>query len=582
VGQVENRQEQSFDDLLDRAAEALRRAPVPQGPPLEAIARVLQEVPEGDVIPLAIMTRIRTMKRLARIAVAASVLMAVGLLVSWLMMGGGSTNLAFADVVKALANVRTATFDHMTEVKNPWDGKQNTYKSKIMFLAPSRERSVDLGSANDEGSISITDYQTWDFLELKPKQKRALALVITDGDPKIKQPAGTPSSVFETVRQIFRGGGSFHGGKVESLGKKEIDGREVVGFRAVCSNTNNITLWADPQTARPVRVEYDSPPYHSHSVFSNFRYNMELDPSLFSLEPPAGYSVQSETLTMPIEEDLVNILRLVAEHNHDTFPAAIVTTNKEVVQATQAAIKSEAEWMKMVGPLTQKLATMHSKGSFFYEFLKPENDSHYVGGGVTLGAPGRPILWYKPTGADKYRVIYADLSVKEAAPAEIKNFCKTPEGNTVRTMKIDAFVQDERHLIEMVRVYAAQQNGLLPPTLSARDIESGAKAPFEKEIEAKHGTSCEARTKAMQDERFMKTYMGLVMKCVRGLDVLRDLKPANDPHYAGGGVKLGTPDRPIFWYRPTGAAKYRVIYADLSVKEMAADEVKKWAAAKPK
>ena len=39
-------------------------------------------------------------------------------------------------------------------------------------------------------------------------------------------------------------------------------------------------------------------------------------------------------------------------------------------------------------------------------------------------------------------------------------------------------------------------------------------------------------------------------------------------------MKLGTPDRPIFWYKLTGAEKYRVIYADLSVKEMTADEVK--------
>jgi len=53
------------------------------------------------------------------------------------------------------------------------------------------------------------------------------------------------------------------------------------------------------------------------------------------------------------------------------------------------------------------------------------------------------------------------------------------------------------------------------------------------------------------------------------------LKPENDPHYVGGGVKLGTPDRPILWYKPTAAAKYRVIYADLSVKELAAEQLKK-------
>jgi hypothetical protein len=74
--------------------------------------------------------------------------------------------------------------------------------------------------------------------------------------------------------------------------------------------------------------------------------------------------------------------------------------------------------------------------------------------------------------------------------------------------------------------------------------------------------------------------MGLIMKCGRGLGFLRDLKPENDSHYAGKDVKLDTPDRPIFWYKPTGAEKYRVIYADLSVKDMTPDDVKKLPEAK--
>jgi hypothetical protein len=38
---------------------------------------------------------------------------------------------------------------------------------------------------------------------------------------------------------------------------------------------------------------------------------------------------------------------------------------------------------------------------------------------------------------------------------------------------------------------------------------------------------------------------------------------------------LGTPDRPIFWYKPIGIEKYCVIYADLSIKDMALEDVKK-------
>ena len=68
--------------------------------------------------------------------------------------------------------------------------------------------------------------------------------------------------------------------------------------------------------------------------------------------------------------------------------------------------------------------------------------------------------------------------------------------------------------------------------------------------------------------------MQIMQQRMQGITFYTMLKPENDPHYTGGGVKLGTPDRPILWYKPTDAEKYRVIYADLSVKEMSADEIK--------
>jgi hypothetical protein len=45
--------------------------------------------------------------------------------------------------------------------------------------------------------------------------------------------------------------------------------------------------------------------------------------------------------------------------------------------------------------------------------------------------------------------------------------------------------------------------------------------------------------------------------------------------YAGNGVKVNTPDTPIFWYRPAGSQTYRVIYADLTVREMTEDQLPK-------
>jgi outer membrane lipoprotein-sorting protein len=444
---VEDRQDEPIDDLLERATEALRRAPIPDGPAPEAIARVLEAVFAADIVSLSAERRVRKMKPILKIAVAATILVALGLSISWMTIGGGSASIAFAEVAKALDNLRTATYDCTMEMKDPMDGKTTTITMKCFFLGPSRERneaSTSTGPSKDKASsVMILDHQAMKGLTLAPEQKLATTIDLS----KIKKPAG-PSNPFEMVRRLIQEGSSSPGEKVESLGKKEIDGRTAVGFRTH-SNMADQTFWADPQTARLVRVDIDFPGSSGHGVMSNFRYDVELDASLFSLEPPAGYTVNTMEAKMPVEEDLVSVLRLVAEHNDGAFPAAIGVSSKEFQRALQAASMSETQkllkepeiakllkdlqaqygkdkdgfmkaWMKAMMPFTQKLTQKYMQGMMFYNMLTSQNDSHFVGAGVKLGTPDRPIFWYKPTGAEKYRVVYADLSVKEMSADEVK------------------------------------------------------------------------------------------------------------------------------------------------------------------
>jgi outer membrane lipoprotein-sorting protein len=429
-------------------AETLRAAILDRVGPAETVAPVTEGTQKADVIPIT--ERAPKMKRIAKLAAAASFLVALGSLFSWFMIGGGSTNIAFADVAKALDDLRTATYDGTTEMKNA-DGMRITTTMKNFFFAPSRERvemSVSAGAYKDQGSsILILDHQAMKGITLAPEQKLATTIDLS----KLKKPSG-PSNPFEMVRKLVREGSSSLAEKVESLGEKEIDGRVVIGFRTH-GNLANQTFWADPQTARLVRIEFDSPDGAGHGVMSNFRYDMELDPSLFSLQPPAGYTVNNMDVKMPLEGDLVDVLRLIAEHNDGTFPDAFGMTNKEFLHAIQAATKSDTEeflkepatqklleelkaqygedkdgfmkaWMKEMMPFNQKLTQKNMQGVMFYNMLTSANDSHYVGKDVKVGTPNRPIFWYKPTGADVYRVICADLSVKEMTADEVK---KLPE-----------------------------------------------------------------------------------------------------------------------------------------------------------
>ena len=61
----------------------------------------------------------------------------------------------------------------------------------------------------------------------------------------------------------------------------------------------------------------------------------------------------------------------------------------------------------------------------------------------------------------------------------------------------------------------------------------------------------------------------------RGMFFLQLLEIGDKYHYTGKGVKLGDADKAIFRYLPEGSEKYRVIYGDLSVKEVSEENLPK-------
>jgi len=487
--------------------ETLRATILDRLGPADTAARATEGIRKADVIPTLTLERTQTMKRIAKFAVAATILVALGILVFWMTIGGGSTNIAFARVADALDSLRSATYDVTSESKGDNGQPPATATGKGFFLAPSHQRievSVDIanpaikaaaeaarrnqvgdspaakaaGQAAAEAAakaialmpkmnqVTIVDGQTAKSIMLMPNMKLAVAMDMKKLREDSLKKSGRlakdpPADVFETVRRLVREGSSGTGDKAERLGKKEIDGRQAVGFR-INANGMDMTLWADPETAWPIRIEIVMAMLDGvRLVMNHFRYNVDLDKSLFSLEPPDGYVTQTMQMTMPVEEDLVRTLRTLAEGNKGEFPAKLELSLTmtgggvdKLDKSTQEKMEAElnkiaakyggkeklrekygkkippeimAEFMKATGPLMQEqtqkqmpLMQKRMRGITFYTMLKPENDPHYVGGGVKLGTPDCPILWYKPTGADKYRVIYADLSVKDMTPDDVK------------------------------------------------------------------------------------------------------------------------------------------------------------------
>ena len=71
-----------------------------------------------------------------------------------------------------------------------------------------------------------------------------------------------------------------------------------------------------------------------------------------------------------------------------------------------------------------------------------------------------------------------------------------------------------------------------------------------------------------ETEEFGQAQINEILQRVqRGLNFANKLPPNADAHYVGKGVSFGAADTPIFWYRPKDSKNYRVIYADLSVRD---------------
>jgi len=83
----------------------------------------------------------------------------------------------------------------------------------------------------------------------------------------------------------------------QSLGTQEIAGREATGFRLLKKNdgtypwSGDITdIWVDAKTRLLVMLETKAADGGWLFRLTDFVFNQDLDDSLFSLEPPPGYT----------------------------------------------------------------------------------------------------------------------------------------------------------------------------------------------------------------------------------------------------------------------------------------------------
>ena len=117
----------------------------------------------------------------------------------------------------------------------------------------------------------------------------------------------------------------------------------------------------------------------------------------------------------PEEKDFVNFLKFYASLDKDElFPP--INNVSEYMNYLKHLDKNKMRNDKEIDKNTKQTI---QNGTAFYLQMKPENDWHYAGKGVKLGTADKAICWWKPDGAEKYRVVYGDLKIRDVSPEEL-------------------------------------------------------------------------------------------------------------------------------------------------------------------
>jgi len=333
---------------------------------------------------------------------AAAILVAC---IIWLAQTGSAPALAVDDVVDNMVQARSACYDMTAKIAG-----QPAQKMKAFYLEPTHFRQE-----LENGYINIADWQAGKMIGLDPKTKQATVfnLVNVPADAKGKM----QTNQFEAIRESLRKAIADPDRKVESLGKKQLDGRTVVGFRFE-TGSQPTTLWADPQTRLPVRIEATmvGPP-ETEVVMTNYEFNVDLDKSLFGTAIPDGYAVTEADVdaSPPTENDFIVALTMCSKSTNE-FPTGL---DPLAIAKYVATYLHKRGMGKGKGPTAEQLQEVLriGRGFQFALTLPAESNAHYAGDGAQTGDAERAVFWYQPTDSTKYRVIYADFSVKESAVA---------------------------------------------------------------------------------------------------------------------------------------------------------------------
>jgi outer membrane lipoprotein-sorting protein len=386
--------------------------------PLDAAEAALRELPSHVVPSTATLNRIATLamnpavqlrpapatpstaggwRKVAAVLVTSAALVVV----AFGVMHSPNKTFAFEDVVAAVRNADTVSY---TTVVTPKNGPSSSFKS-IHKGSVTRMVGAD-------GSYTVMDIVGQKMLMVQPATKTA---TLTQLGKAPKEIPTMRDSIIGWLKSAETTG--------KAVGEKMVDGVRTVGFEADFGAIT-FTLWSDPKTKLPVLIEstIGSPSEPIQMTMREFIFNAPVEDGLFSTEVPSGYQVKeiqqpvvdfTALVKLPPEEHVVRILKFYSGLYDGAFPERI--DGPELVsKLTSRAGTKRLEDPQFMKEFTELSGSMGATWTF-----RQTLDKFGYLGGKHLNDADTIVFWYLPKETEKYRVVYADLTVGDVTEEKL-------------------------------------------------------------------------------------------------------------------------------------------------------------------
>jgi outer membrane lipoprotein-sorting protein len=130
---------------------------------------------------------------------------------------------------------------------------------------------------------------------------------------------------------------------------------------------------------------------------------------------------------------------------------------------------------------------------------------------------------------------------------------EAPPGYTVQKIREDGRNPTEQDLLNGLRALAELMDDEFPANFDARSLR--------------------ALWRAQASDEYTKALAERAQMALRYIVLLQDFYRVMDFTYQCGGVKLGDGQTPVAWWLPQGTAFYRVVYGDLTVRDVEPDQM---------